>query len=88
MVVAAHPDDEVLGLGGTLIKHRENGDNISIMFMSDGVTGRDFSYDPQKRLTEINDRKDMALKAAQFLKCTDVCFLDLPNLRLDQEYLL
>jgi LmbE family N-acetylglucosaminyl deacetylase len=28
LVVAVHPDDETLGCGGTLLKHRENGDNI------------------------------------------------------------
>ena len=28
IVISAHPDDEVLGCGGTLIKHRESGDKI------------------------------------------------------------
>ena len=28
MVVSAHPDDELLGAGGTLLRHRENGDNL------------------------------------------------------------
>ena len=47
LVVAAHPDDEVLGMGGTLLKHYRDGDEISVIFMSDGVTGRDVKYDPQ-----------------------------------------
>lgn len=28
LIVAVHPDDETLGCGGTLLKHKENGDEI------------------------------------------------------------
>ena len=28
IVISAHPDDETLGVGGTLIKHIANGDNV------------------------------------------------------------
>ena len=28
LVVAVHPDDETLGCGGTLLKHKSQGDNI------------------------------------------------------------
>ncbi len=40
LVVAAHPDDEVLGCGGTIAKHVENGDEVRIALMSMGVTSR------------------------------------------------
>ena len=36
LCIVAHPDDEVLGLGGTLIKHSLNGDSVDIVFLSDG----------------------------------------------------
>ena len=36
LVVAAHPDDEVLGCGGTLLKHAKNNDEILLLFVSDG----------------------------------------------------
>ena len=39
-VVAAHPDDEILGCGGTLLKHVDNGDKVYILFISEGVSGR------------------------------------------------
>ena len=39
-VVAAHPDDEVLGCGGTLLKHINEGDKVYVLFVSDGVSGR------------------------------------------------
>ena len=38
-VVAAHPDDEVLGCGGTLLRHVSNGDKVYVLFVSDGVSG-------------------------------------------------
>ena len=29
LVIAVHPDDETLGCGGTLLKHKDNGDKIN-----------------------------------------------------------
>jgi N-acetylglucosamine malate deacetylase 1 len=40
LVVAAHPDDEVLGCGGTVARHVDDGDEVHVIFMSDGVTSR------------------------------------------------
>ena len=39
-VIAAHPDDETFGCGGTLLKHAENNDQIYILFFTDGVSSR------------------------------------------------
>ena len=43
LVVAAHPDDEVLGCGGTLIRLKENGAEISVLFLGEGIAAR-FPY--------------------------------------------
>ncbi|WP_251549845.1 PIG-L deacetylase family protein [Neobacillus muris] len=40
LVFAAHPDDDVLGLGTTLLRHSLNGESIKIVFITNG-TGRD-----------------------------------------------
>lgn len=32
LVVAAHPDDELIGCGGTMIKHKKNRDSIKVLF--------------------------------------------------------
>ena len=40
LVVAAHSDDEVLGCGGTLLKHIARGDEVHVMFLTNGVGAR------------------------------------------------
>lgn len=87
-VIAAHPDDEALGLGGTIARHSAEGDQVYILFLSDGVTGRDPIYDPKKRNEEIGRRKESAYKAAAILGAVPPVFLDYPNLRMDREPLL
>ncbi len=84
-VVAAHPDDEVLGCGGTLLRHVRNGDKVYVLFVSDGVSGR-YSADTKdtkaKISREIFKRENMAKKVAKIGKFTIVDFLNLKNLEL------
>lgn len=40
LIVVAHPDDEVLGAGGTLLKHKQAGDGIYIHILTDGESSR------------------------------------------------
>ena len=39
LIVAAHPDDEILGCGGTIIKYKKFSE-IEVIFMTDGVSSR------------------------------------------------
>ena len=41
LVVAAHPDDELLGCGGAILYHLNRGDKIRIIIVAEGLTSRD-----------------------------------------------
>ena len=75
-VVAAHPDDEVLGCGGTLARHIAKGDTVYVLFLADGVTSRDASADS-------NFRNQAALSAAKTLGINTPQFLNFPDNALD-----
>ena len=36
LVLAAHPDDEVLGMGGTIAVHTDRGDEVRVVVLTDG----------------------------------------------------
>ena len=40
LTVAAHPDDETLGAGGTMAWHAAHGDTVWACVLTDGVTSR------------------------------------------------
>jgi LmbE family N-acetylglucosaminyl deacetylase len=64
LVVCAHPDDEVLGCGGTLAKAVKLGIEVNVMFIGEGVSARfdenslmgaDFLNQSNKRKKEMKD---------------------------------
>ena len=75
LVVAAHPDDEVLGCGGYIATRTKAGDEVSVIFLSDGVTSREESE--QKPLIEA--RREAAKSAAKILGVTGLTFGNLPD---------
>ena len=52
LIVAAHPDDEILGCGGTIAKLRHDNE-IHVVFMTNGVSARG-----KNRKKEIIERKE------------------------------
>lgn len=67
LVVAAHPDDEVLGAGGTLCIHRDAGDSIFILFLANGEDAREKISDPKKRFGQAQ-AVAAQLKASLYLE--------------------
>ena len=84
LVVAAHPDDEVLGCGGYIANQVKSGDEVLVTFLSDGVTSRQGNLG----LQEIEARRHAASLAAKVLGLSDVSFGDFPDNKLDSVPLL
>ena len=56
LCIVAHPDDEVFGVGGTLIKHINNGDTVYIVIFSIGEDSKlDSKIDNEKRISSAQD---------------------------------
>jgi len=84
LVLAAHPDDEVLGCGGTMARHAHEGDAVRVAFLGDGVSSRDRSDPDGKPLQgDIAARRAAAEAACGILGATIACFGDFPDNRLD-----
>ena len=45
LVVAAHPDDEVLGCGGTIARHAYSGDQVRVLIVAEGSPSRQKELD-------------------------------------------
>lgn len=67
LVIAAHPDDEALGCGGTLLK-LANHNEIFLAFGADGVSGRYKEEKITEHEAEIEKRRKESQKAAKILK--------------------
>lgn len=52
LVVAAHPDDEVLGCGGAIARHCADGDTVSVLILAQGVVSRGV-VDQQAQLDQL-----------------------------------
>lgn len=85
LVVAAHPDDEVLGCGGTLALLAGRGAQLHVAFLADGVFSRD-SVPGQEE--ELEARRAAARKACDVLGVQSVSFGDFPDNRMDGVTLL
>lgn len=67
LVIGAHPDDEVLGCGGTMARHAANGDNVYVAVLAWGVASR---YTPDM----IEKQRERALEASRILGVKETVF--------------
>ena len=79
LVVAAHPDDELLGCGGSLAKLSKDKCNILTLFFTDGVSSRE-----KNKKNEDNQRKKNALKSLKIIGVKQSKFLSYPDNALDK----
>ncbi|MEM7746920.1 MAG: PIG-L deacetylase family protein [Pseudomonadota bacterium] len=78
LIVAAHPDDEVLGCGGTAARHVAEGSSVAVQFLSDGETARGSHL-----ASKVQSRKDAARQACSALGIDQIRFGDFSDNQLD-----
>ena len=83
LIVAAHPDDEILGCGGTVARLISQKHEAYTLILGEGVTSRDIKRDKEARSADIERLKKQAKKANKILGVRKVFFFDLPDNRFD-----
>jgi LmbE family N-acetylglucosaminyl deacetylase len=75
LVLAPHPDDEVLGCGGTLCKHAARGERVVVAFLTSGELG--LKKLPREQARKIREAEAKA--SAKILRIASLEFLRLPD---------
>lgn len=88
LVIAAHPDDEVLGCGGTIAKLSAEGHEVHVLLAAEGLTSRLDSRDQEVLKKEFDELYSKARDANKILGVKSLEFLGFPDNRMDSLDLL
>jgi len=87
MVIAAHPDDEVLGCGGTISRLAREGHSLSIAILGEGASSRRKTRGRASKREILNLRKK-ATTVSKILGARELFLFGLPDNRFDTVPLL
>jgi LmbE family N-acetylglucosaminyl deacetylase len=87
LIIAAHPDDEVLGCGGTIAKLSEQGEDVHILILATGLTSR-VGFDMKKDANALKVHLERASRAGALLGAKNVNFGGFPDQKMDTLSLL
>lgn len=88
LIIAAHPDDEILGCGATIARLTTEGHEVHVMIMAEGLTSRQNVRNKESLKKEFDELYAMAEKANSLLGVRCLEFLGLPDNRMDSLDLL
>ena len=74
LVVAAHPDDEILGAGATIARHAKTGDKVSLLILASGLDSRGAASADEHRAL-----RHQAERAAAIVGASEVRFAGFPQ---------
>jgi LmbE family N-acetylglucosaminyl deacetylase len=85
LVLSPHPDDDVIGCGGTLARLVVSGSDVTVLYLTDGAKGDPTGTYAKSQLVEL--RKREAREASYLLGVQNLIFLGYPDgqLRADEE---
>ena len=87
-VIAAHPDDEVLGCGATMARHSANGDEVHVLIVAEGATSRSATRDRLESKDQLSHLVASARRANGLLGTANLELLEFPDNRMDSVDLL
>ena len=77
LIIAAHPDDEILGCGGSIAKWVKEGHEVHVLIMAEGATSRDKHRDQASRKETLSILAQSAKRAAEILGVGTIELLDI-----------
>jgi LmbE family N-acetylglucosaminyl deacetylase len=83
LVVAAHPDDEVLGCGGTIARRAAMGDAVTIAILAQGAMSRAGKGNASSYRRQVKQLRKSSQRAASILGAGQVVHFDFPDNRMD-----
>ncbi|MDD5751487.1 MAG: PIG-L family deacetylase [Candidatus Peribacteraceae bacterium] len=86
LVIAAHPDDEVLGCGGTIARYAREGNRVRILILGEGAASR--FDDPKDAVADLKTLHEQARAAGKLLGAERVELSKFPDNRFDTVPLL
>ena len=82
LIIAAHPDDEVLGCGGTITRLVKEGKEVYVLILTDGFSSRtEFNTSKDVKLLERHHK--YALQAGNLMGVSEVKVLGFPDQKMD-----
>lgn len=82
LVIAAHPDDEVLGCGGTIAKLAAQGEEVHILILATGLTSR-LGFNLKESPDDLKIHMKRARQAGALLGAKNVNFAGFPDQKMD-----
>lgn len=83
LVVCAHPGDEILGCGGTMIHHVRCRDQVRVLVLGDGWTSRVRTIEKARDVIDLDVLERQGKSALACLGVDQVDYLRLPDNRFD-----
>ena len=83
LVVAAHPDDEVLGCGGTMARFSRAGHKVLTLILGEGLTSRRGEHERKHHAPELSKLVKAAERANEILGVTSLTLRGFPDNRMD-----